>query len=409
MPKAPTNPTMDTTQSTGTQGWSAWSSVKVSSAPDSAMAATEPRSSTRRPAWSINSTDTMVTRTLQPFIAMAMAVAVSSDMPFFSRKEVEKLKALLIPEACCNTITAVVINIALRTAGDDETLRQSDVAGLTEPERTSSRPGRLERDEAKEDMEFDREKEADRVDCCRSSARLAAANMQKSSSCTSRSSGERSRSCTSISSAMRSLPMIAYHRGLSSSMGWSSSCSRAGAEGEASIQGQPLMVPSMEGKPNSCAANMPMTIMSWLSVPSMPRKCAGDTSPRYRGTTTVAPPHAMPETSRPPMRTATRLGHTFHPPTIWHSGRQDEASSIAPTKKMTEFHSKKVLRPHRSASCEEELQPRRAPSIKMEMMKDQIMSLEGRGTTTPSGVRADVGMPSAARIGLAGVFMLALL
>eukprot|EP00962_Isochrysis_galbana_P059977 scaffold33856_cov101-Isochrysis_galbana.AAC.2 len=41
----------------------------------------------------------------------------------------------------------------------------------------------------------------------------------------------------------------------------------------------------------------------------------------------------------------------------------------------------------------------------MEMMKDQIMSLEGRGTTTPSGVRADVGMPSAARIGLAGPYM----
>lgn len=47
--------------------------------------------------------------------------------------------------------------------------------------------------------------------------------------------------------------------------------------------------------------------------------------------------------------------------------------------------------------------------IKMEMINDQMMSLEGRGTTTPSGVRAEVGMPSAARIGLAGVFMLALL
>jgi len=37
---------------------------------------------------------------LQPFIATAMAVHVSSWRPFLSRKAVEKLKALLIPLAC---------------------------------------------------------------------------------------------------------------------------------------------------------------------------------------------------------------------------------------------------------------------------------------------------------------------
>ena len=55
------------------------------------------------------------------------------------------------------------------------------------------------------------------------------------------------------------------------------------------------------------------------------------------------------------------------------------------------------------------MQPSNAPSMKMEMVKDQSRSFDGRDTVTPLGVSAEAGMPSAARMGRAGVFMLPLL
>jgi hypothetical protein len=101
MPKVPTKPTMEMTQTTGTHASPAWSRVRVSSAPESAMPATEPKRRTRRPAWSIKRTEMIVTITLHPFMAMAMAVAVSSkgEKGRGTGDDDEKLEALSMPEA----------------------------------------------------------------------------------------------------------------------------------------------------------------------------------------------------------------------------------------------------------------------------------------------------------------------
>lgn len=53
-----------------------------------------------------------------------------------------------------------------------------------------------------------------------------------------------------------------------------------------------------------------------------------------------------------------------HVPASDHVALGHAGEGLTPKKKMTEFQSRYVLRPHRSASWEEELQPKRAPSLR---------------------------------------------
>mmetsp|Transcript_24378 Transcript_24378/g.77215 ORF Transcript_24378/g.77215 Transcript_24378/m.77215 type:complete len:214 (-) Transcript_24378:67-708(-) len=114
----------------------------------------------------------------------------------------------------------------------------------------------------------------------------------------------------------------------------------------------------------------------------------------------------MPDISRPSSNSSTRSKQTSHPPVTAHTGSALAASRRAPTKKMAVTQSRYVLRPHRSVSAVVALQPSSAPSIKMDTISDQRRSLDGSGMATPSGVSAAGGIPSAARSGLDGVFML---
>ncbi len=141
-------------------------------------------------------------------------------------------------------------------------------------------------------------------------------------------------------------------------------------------------------------------------MPSTPLRCAGATSPRYVGTTTHTPPPAMPESTRPPTSSPSRVWHGDQPPESGQSGRTEAASRREPTTKTTVFHSRKVLRPQRSASCADELHPTIAPRQKMHTTKAQMLSLVGSGTVSLSGVSATGGTLSVARMATADVFML---
>mmetsp|Transcript_29549 Transcript_29549/g.73876 ORF Transcript_29549/g.73876 Transcript_29549/m.73876 type:complete len:254 (-) Transcript_29549:778-1539(-) len=253
------------------------------------MTTTEKMRSGRRPTLSIRSTETMVTITLHTFISTATMAHWSSDKPFCLRKEVEKLNALLMPENCCNAINVSVMAIARRTAGfvaaacsTPGGLVNVGVSASTSAADSAPAPAEVLSSSAAADEERDRLVKEEVRECgptCTSSG-VTAVSMQYNSSASPSSVVSRSRSRTNCSSAMRSLPYMAYQRGDSSSIGCISICSSAMGSTIASMTGQVEKEPRIVGSPRTCAPSMPMTHVSCISVPSVPRRCAGEISPR---------------------------------------------------------------------------------------------------------------------------------
>lgn len=164
-----------------------------------------------------------------------------------------------------------------------------------------------------------------------SPALSTAPSITSSSSRRVSSLGDESRSLARVAWASGMRPRRQSQRGDSMRMAPRRSWRVAGTTTTPSTRGHKVGVPSTEGRPSTCAMSMATTTVSWKAVPTIPRRWAGDTSPRYMGTTTVEPPHALPVTKRPIMSTATRSQQG--PPLPRHSWAGTtalEASSRAP-------------------------------------------------------------------------------
>mmetsp|Transcript_27087 Transcript_27087/g.90650 ORF Transcript_27087/g.90650 Transcript_27087/m.90650 type:complete len:327 (+) Transcript_27087:851-1831(+) len=316
-------------------------------------------------------------------MATAITMIVSVSMLFWDRKVEEKLKALLIPDHCCTNMSPTEMESGSRSAGSrsmEPSVRDRPPDGAS-----ASLVSSLG------------------VPLAPWATAPQASTMQKSSSWSCGSSMGVSRSCMSTSSAGTSMPAITYQRGLSSSQDWSMSCMAAGTQITARRKGQRSTVPRKAGRPSTWATSMATTMVSWKAVPRVPRSWGGEISPRYMGTTTVAPPHETPDTARPTIRVSTRRVHTQVgsatepgaqglvpsrgqmdekvPPESGqvHAGRKERPSRRPPTMKSRLFTRRKCLRPQRSASWPDMLQPSSAPRQKTETQKPQMASLVGKG------------------------------
>mmetsp|Transcript_59144 Transcript_59144/g.190230 ORF Transcript_59144/g.190230 Transcript_59144/m.190230 type:complete len:273 (-) Transcript_59144:173-991(-) len=180
-------------------------------------------------------------------------------------------------------------------------------------------------------------------------------------------------------------------RGLSGKKPCISSSTAAGSAASARYTGQNSREPRTAGSPATCAASMALPAVSWKSVPRAPRKCGGETSPRYMGTTTVVAPAAAPLTARPSTMSATPAAGQAR------AGSTLAASARAPKAKAAELMRSARRRPRASASAAPAEQPCNAPKQKTDTQKPQALS------------PLPAGKPRSARMAAAAVFMLPLL
>mmetsp|Transcript_47737 Transcript_47737/g.154892 ORF Transcript_47737/g.154892 Transcript_47737/m.154892 type:complete len:243 (+) Transcript_47737:782-1510(+) len=119
------------------------------------------------------------------------------------------------------------------------------------------------------------------------------------SSAVSTSPPRQPRNLARVVRAASSRPRRRSQRGDSSREGRRrSSCSAAGGRTARRTSRHRSSEPRRGGRPSTCARSMPATAVRRKAEPSVPRRWAGEISPRYIGTTTVLPPHATPERTR---------------------------------------------------------------------------------------------------------------
>lgn len=114
------------------------------------------------------------------------------------------------------------------------------------------------------------------------------------------------------------------------------------------------------GGARTLATRMPITTPNWFSVPNAPRRRFGAISPRYMGTTTVAPPQATPT-----MKRAATSCHLLRAKAMRTPASANGAA----------FATKKSLRPKRSAMRPANKAPIKPPMAKMDTASDHSMVL----------------------------------